>query len=223
MQDRRVLVVDDEENIRLMLVETLSSMGVQAEVAENGRAALSMLTGRRFDLIMLDLRMPGLGGMEVLREVSRRSPEIPVVLISAHGDVGTAVEAIQAGAAAFIEKPFTVDEIRALVARALDRDAHERDSTARYDEHIRLAKRSVDERRLEAALEHTRQAMALKPSQPLPFNIMGVVMQLRMQIPEAQKYYRSALALDDSFDPARENLENLSGYPKELSRFKLDK
>lgn len=221
-QNRIVLIVDDEENIRLTLLETLASMGVQAKAAENGREALSMLSRRRFDLVLLDLKLPGLGGMEVLHEVARRSPNIPVVLITAHGDIGTAVAAMQAGADAFIEKPFTPQEIRALVARTLDREARTHAFLARYHDHIRLAKTSVEERRLEAALEHARQALALMPAQPAPFNIMGVVMQLKMRISEAQKYYRSALALDDAFEPAWKNLENLSGFPRELSRFELD-
>jgi Tfp pilus assembly protein PilF len=113
-------------------------------------------------------------------------------------------------------------EIRTLVAQTLDREAQTHLSTARYEDHIQQAKKSLKARRLEAALEHAKQALALNPSQPVPFNIMGIVMQLKMQVSEAQKYYRSALALDDAYAPARNNLEALSGFPKKLSQFELD-
>ena len=222
MRNRRVLIVDDEENIRLTLREALASMNVQVEAAKNGQDALSIPDERPYDLVLVDLRMPGLSGMEVLREVTRRSPDTSVIIITAHGDVETAVEAMLAGAANFIEKPFTPHEIRTLVARTLDRDVQALTSTARYEDHIQQAKESLKARRLEAALEHAKQALALNPSQPVPFNIMGVVMQLKMQVSEAQKYYRSALALDDAYAPARKNLEALSGFPKKLSQFELD-
>ena len=222
MQDRRVLIVDDEANIRLTLLETLASLDVQAETAENGRDALRMMEDRTYDLLLLDLKMPGMSGMEVLEEVARRAPDVPVVMITAHGDVETAVEAMQAGATTFIQKPFTLSQIRALVAETLDSEAQTRRSAGRYDERIRQAKACIEERRLESALEHARQAVALKPSRPEPFNIMGVAAQLQMQVGEAQKYYRSALSLDEGYEPARRNLENLSGFPKKLSRFVLD-
>lgn len=222
MQNHRVLIVDDEENIRLTLREALASTNIQVEAAANGQDALSLLNEQPYDLVLLDLKMPGLGGMEVLREVTRRSPDTSVIIITAHGDVGTAVEAMLAGAANFIEKPFMPHEIRTLVARTLDREAQTHLSTARYEDHIQQAKESLKARRLEAALEHAKQALALNPSQPVPFNIMGIVMQLKMQVSEAQKYYRSALALDDAYVPARKNLEALSGFPKKLSQFELD-
>ena len=222
MGNRRVLIVDDEAHIRLTLREALASMNVQVEAAANGQDALSMLDERPFDLVLLDLRMPGLSGMEVLREVTRRSPYTSVIIITAHGDVETAVEAMLAGAANFIEKPFILHEFRTLVESTLNRNPQAHASTARYEDHIQQAKESLKARRLEAALEHAKQALALDPSQPMPFNILGVVMQLKMQVSEAQKYYRSALALDDAYAPARKNLEALSGFPKKLSQFELD-
>ena len=222
MQDRRVLIVDDEANIRLTLLETLASMDVRAETAENGKDALRLMEDHAFDLVLLDLKMPGMSGMEVLQEVARRTPDVPVVMITAHGDVETAVEAMQAGAATFIQKPFTLAEIRKLVTETLDPDARSRRSADRYAERIQQAKACIGERRLESALEHARQAVALAPSRPEPFNIMGVAAQLQMQVSEAQKYYRSALSLDEGYEPARKNLENLSGFPKKLSRFALD-
>ena len=222
MQTRRILIVDDDESIRDVLVETLASMDVETEAVESGLEALLRLGDRHFDLVLLDLRLPGVPGMDVLREVRISSPETPVIVIAADSDVGSVVETMQAGAAGFIVKPFVPDDIRSAVMNALDHDLQERLSDDSYQDHIRLAKRSLMERRLAAAGEHARRALALRPSQPAPFNIMGVIMQLKMQITEAQKYYRSALALDEGFSPARKNLENLSSFPKELSHFEID-
>ena len=222
MQTRRILIVDDDESIRDVLVEALASIHVETEAVESGLEALQRLGDRHFDLVLLDLRLPGVPGMDVLREVRNSSPETPVIVITADSGVGSVVETMQAGAAGFIVKPFVPDDIRSAVMNALDHDLQERLSDDSYQDHIRLAKRSLMERRLAAAGEHARRALALRPSQPAPFNIMGVIMQLKMQIVEAQKYYRSALALDDGFSPARKNLENLSSFPKELSHFEID-
>ena len=217
-----MLVVDDEANIRLTLLETLAALDVQAETAENGKDALHLMEERAYDLVLLDLKMPGMSGMEVLEEIARRAPDVPVIMITAHGDVETAVVAMQRGAATFIRKPFTPAEVRRLVAETLDPERQTRRAADRYAERIRQAKACINERRLGSALEHARQAVALAPSRPEPFNIMGVAAQLQMQVGEAQKYYRSALSLDEGYEPARKNLENLSGFPKKLSRFALD-
>lgn len=221
---RRVLVVDDEANIRLTLTEMLEAMGIEAVAVTSGREALAALTSRDgspFDLVLLDLRMPGMGGMEVLRDAAVRVPGVPFVVVTAHGDVETAVEAMQAGAAGFVEKPFTPAEIRAVVQSHLGTEPEAREA-ARFADHVGHAREAIGERRLEAALEHARMAVALRPARPEPFNLMGVVMQLRMDVAEAQRYFRSALALDDTYEPARQNLENLSGFPKRLSQFLLD-
>ena len=104
-----------------------------------------------------------MSGMEVLQEVVRRTPDVPVVMITAHGDVETAVEAMQRGAATFIQKPFTLAEIRKLVTETLDPDARSRRSADRYAERIQQAKACIGERRLESALEHARQAVPWLP------------------------------------------------------------
>ena len=220
MPDRRVLVADDERNIRLALAETLRSAATVDETAD-GREAIEKLTAGTYDLVLCDLKMPRADGMEVLRAAAERCPGVPVVMITAHGDVETAVEAMQAGAAGFVQKPFTPDQIRAVAARHLDRAAHEQEAAEDYEAHLQRAREATDERRLDAALGHARQAVALRPDRPEPFNVLGVVAQLQMDVAEAQRYFRSALALDDAYGPARKNLENLSGFPKRLGQFWL--
>lgn len=220
MAHRRVLVADDERNIRLALAETLDGAAA-VDLASDGEEAIEKLTATTYDLVLCDLKMPRADGMAVLRAAADRCPGVPVVMISAHGDIETAVEAVQAGAAGFVEKPFTPDQIRAVAARHLDRDAHDQEAAAEYASHLGRAREATEARRLDAARDHARQALALRPDRPEPFNVLGVVAQLQMDIAEAQRYFRSALALDDGYGPARQNLENLSGFPKRLGQFTL--
>ncbi len=215
-----VLIVDDDPHIRLTLSEALAHIGIGTVEAADGPEALSALKRQVFNLVLLDLRLPGMDGMDVLRRINADRPEVPVVMITAHGSVETAVEAIQAGARNFVEKPFELDEIRALVVQMMvvrtEDEGRVRDA---YDRIIQRARLALTERRLEGAMEHARTALQVQASRPEAFNIMGIVMQLRRDIAEAQRFYRSALALDDTFEPARKNLENVSGFPKMLGRF----
>jgi len=143
-----------------------------------------------------------------------------LIIVTAYGNVENAVKAIQTGAKHFIEKPFDVDEMRALVVQTLQRDTDDRKQALKVYEHIiTRARIALKERRLDGALEHAKTALTVVSDRPEAFNIMGIVHQLRRRVTEAQRLYRSALALDDSYEPARRNLENISGYPKLLGKY----
>ncbi|TRZ88895.1 sigma-54-dependent Fis family transcriptional regulator [bacterium] len=120
MKKNRILVVDDDHAMRLALSESLESCGYDIVAAENGREALELFRKGKFDLVVTDMKMPGMTGIEVLRGVKELSPEIPVILITAYGTVGTAVEAMKEGAAEFIMKPFSLDDLEAVVKRVLN-------------------------------------------------------------------------------------------------------
>ncbi len=115
MKRNRILVVDDDRAMRLALAESLESCGYDIVAAENGREALERFKNGKFDLVVTDMKMPGMTGIEVLRGVKELSPEMPVILITAYGTVGTAVEAMKEGAAEFIMKPFSLDDLDAVV------------------------------------------------------------------------------------------------------------
>jgi two-component system response regulator AtoC len=119
-----VLVVDDDPSIGTVLHALLRQDGIDAEVAHSGAQALSRLEARPFDALITDLRMDGVDGMELLRRVVDRWPDVPVVLITAHGTVPLAVEAMKRGAADFVQKPFDRDEILYVVRKALSAVAH---------------------------------------------------------------------------------------------------
>ncbi|MEY4831251.1 MAG: hypothetical protein RLZZ562_3047 [Planctomycetota bacterium] len=117
-QKRSVLIVDDEESMRHFLSRGLKRLSYDVETASDGEAAIASVLRRRFDAIALDLRMPGLDGLAVLARVRAQDPAAVVVLMTAHGNVSHAVEAMKLGAADFLQKPFELDELHLRLSRA---------------------------------------------------------------------------------------------------------
>ena len=115
-----VLLADDEEGVRFTLAEVLSEADVDVIEAADGRAALEVIEQREVDLVISDVKMPGLDGMELLRRIRELRPELKVVLITAHGSESLAVEAMKLGAYDYFAKPFEVDEVLAVVRRATE-------------------------------------------------------------------------------------------------------
>jgi DNA-binding NtrC family response regulator len=120
----RILVADDEEGVRTFLAETLERAGHEVTQVADGAAALACAREEPFDLVLTDLRMPGADGMAVVRAVRTEQPDVEVIVLTAFGDVATAVEAMKLGAYDYLEKPVSGPAaIRALVAGALERRA----------------------------------------------------------------------------------------------------
>jgi DNA-binding NtrC family response regulator len=117
----RILVADDEPNLRRVLTAMLRRDGHEVIQATDGGEAVDLIgpQGADLDVVITDLRMPTVDGMEVLRHAARSAPQVPVIMITAYGSVGQAVEAIKAGAFDYIEKPFEQDQIRAIVDKAV--------------------------------------------------------------------------------------------------------
>jgi len=117
----RILVIDDERGIRNTLKDILEYEKHEIEIAATGEEGLEHLRNNGFDLVFLDVKMPGLDGIEVLQEVARTHPEMPVVMISGHGNIDTAVDAIKKGAFDFLEKPLDLNRILVTVRNATDK------------------------------------------------------------------------------------------------------
>ncbi len=124
MHTAKILVADDEQNLRRVLVAMLRRDGHEVVQAASGAEAIEQLAD--VDVVITDLRMPGADGMEVLRTAARTAPQVPVIMITAYGSVGQAVEAIKAGAFDYIEKPFEQDSIRTIVEKAIGQAAANR-------------------------------------------------------------------------------------------------
>jgi two-component system NtrC family response regulator len=121
MQKLNILIVEDGRSQREMLRDFLISEGHRVAEAENGEKAIKTVAGHHFDLILLDYKMPGMDGMEVLKAVKRINHEIDVVIITAYGTIETAVEAIKVGAMDYITKPVELEELLLLVERVAER------------------------------------------------------------------------------------------------------
>ncbi len=118
----RILVADDEAGLREFIVDSLELDEHTVIAAKDGREAAKILDERGFDLVLTDLKMPGLDGMALLRKVRAEQPEVEVIVMTAHGTVDNAVEAMKLGAFEYLQKPISgPDELRLLVARAVER------------------------------------------------------------------------------------------------------
>jgi two-component system, NtrC family, response regulator AtoC len=116
----RVLVVDDERKMRRVLQILLEQMGIESVPAESGEAALEHFGSEKIDLVLTDLKMPGMSGVELLGRIRALDPDVPVMVLTAHGTVQTAVEAMKQGAFDYILKPFDVQAIELIIRNALE-------------------------------------------------------------------------------------------------------
>jgi DNA-binding NtrC family response regulator len=115
----KILIVDDELNMRLVLQAMLKKEGYAVTTASNGMEALKILKVDQMDIVVTDLKMPKLDGMGLLGEIIRDYPSIPVIIITAHGTIATAVDALKKGAFDYITKPFEQDELKQVIQKAV--------------------------------------------------------------------------------------------------------
>ena len=116
---QKILIIDDEVMIRESLAGILSDEGFESVLVEDGEAGLAVLKNESIDLVLLDIWMPGMDGMEVLPKIKEQFADLPVIMISGHGNIETAVQATKMGAFDFIEKPPSYDKIILSITNAL--------------------------------------------------------------------------------------------------------
>ena len=149
MADEPIFVVDDDDAVRESLAALLETAGYRTEAYASGTAFLEALDAVAGACVVLDIRMPGPDGLEVQRRLNARGAPLPVVIVTGHGDVAMAVQAMRAGAVDFIEKPVARDRLLESVARAVDagrsarRDATERAAIAARLETLTAREREV--------------------------------------------------------------------------------
>src|SRR6266540_1917126 len=115
----RVLVVDDEASIRDLLAKTLALAEYEVDVAPDGRSALERMRMNPYDLLIADLKMPGMDGLTVIREAKRYKADLPVIIITGFSTESSAIEAVNLGVAGYLTKPFRVPQVLAAAAKAL--------------------------------------------------------------------------------------------------------
>jgi DNA-binding response OmpR family regulator len=230
-KSKRILIVDDEPNVRFVFRTALESEGLDLSEAENGRAALDWLKTSKADLVLLDLQMPDIGGMEFLRRLRTSGDDTPVVIITAHGSLPDAVQAMKLGAIDFLAKPITPPALRAVVADVLERHVeteHEPGALtpvtfgptrviigpALVD--LTAAKRALNNREFEQAATLLEQVLDLEPNSAEAHNLMGVLHESLGQDHAAYRSYKAALCANRHHQPA---VDNMRRY---CERFGLD-
>ncbi len=216
----RILIVDDEPNVRLMFRTTLESPAYTISEAVDGTAALDALINSPVDLVMLDHHMPNLDGMATLRGMRRLRMNVFVVIVTAHGSVPDAVEAMKLGAIDFLSKPVTPEALRRVVSEVLARNSivHAPSSAKAADEpalatlsgqfvaNLAKAKRALNQSRFDEAEVFLIQATALDSKSAEANNLMGVLRELKGQNDDAYSSYRAALKSDKHYEPAMHNM-----------------
>ncbi|MDO4461326.1 MAG: sigma-54 dependent transcriptional regulator [Bacteroidia bacterium] len=117
-----ILVIDDQKSIRSTLKDILELEGYEVALAENGKEGVDMLSNNKYDILLTDIKMPEMDGMEVLSKAVEIAPSMPIIMISGHGNIDTAVEAIKAGAYDFIEKPIDLNRLLITVKNAVEKN-----------------------------------------------------------------------------------------------------
>jgi two-component system, OmpR family, alkaline phosphatase synthesis response regulator PhoP len=212
MSSQAILIVDDEKNIRLTLSSALKAINISADTASTGEEALQKLAEASFRLILLDYKLPGMDGLEVLRRVTDKYPDQMVIMITAYGSIELAVEAMRLGAMDFLQKPFDPKDVRDIVSRVLQ--IPPKGGPARkYEYYISLAKQSINAGEFEVARVYAKKAVFIKYIRPEAYNILGGICEAKGDRQEAERNYRVALDMDPIYEPAVRNLERVTSQP----------
>lgn len=227
----RVLIVDDEPNVRFVFRTALESSGFTVDEAVDGLEAMDRLRGSATDVVLLDLQMPGMGGMDVLGRIRDEGIEVPVVIITAHGSIPDAVAAIKLGAIDFLTKPLTPDALRAVVTEVIARHAPAETRPEPHAENpasptvvtigpsvydLTPVKLALNRREFDRAADLLEKALDVDPFSAEALTLTGVLQESRGQDHAAYHSYRSALAAHPDHGPARDNLQRY------CERFGLD-
>jgi DNA-binding NtrC family response regulator len=214
-----ILIVDDEPHVRLSYRITLETAGLEVRETNGAAAALAELAVSEFSLVILDMRMPEMNGLDLLEKIRERGIEVPVVIITAYGDVPHAVRAMKLGAIDFLQKPLTPEALRQIVWDILARHAAPGSSKltkeSSFEVHLEAAKRFINLRDFPHAREQIAKALELRQDSPDVFNLGGVLFEMQEDYDRAKHYYGQAIRLNRNHEPAQQNMRRIY----ELFRF----
>ncbi|MDN5360736.1 MAG: hypothetical protein PWQ84_1799 [Thermotogaceae bacterium] len=210
----KILIVDDSKNIRITIQHLLENENHEFDIAMNGEEALDKILTNEFDLVFLDIRMPTMDGMEVLREIRKKGNKTPVVILSAYGTVDNAVEAMKLGVVDFMTKPFTPTEIRELLQsfekrEALTEEEEEPEKELSLAELEQYIKRLISSEKYEKAMDILKKYLEKYQDSGIIYYYLGLLSESREDFEKALKYYRTALVFNNELVQAEINLSKL--------------
>ncbi|MDY6786918.1 MAG: response regulator [candidate division WOR-3 bacterium] len=209
MKMRKILIVDDEKNILKTIKTALEGDDVSVDTAMNGEECLDLIEQKEFDLILLDLKMPVIDGIEVLKRLSEKDIFIPVVIITAHGTIDKAVEAMKLGAVDFIQKPFSPNEIREIVDDMFERNEVVEENASTYKDYFQLAKKSAQQREYDKALDYAFKSLNKEEEIPEVFLFIGFIYEVINEHDKAMKYYNATLSIEPGNQYALDRIKKL--------------
>ena len=213
MGKKNILVVDDEKNIRFLITKCLEDAGYGVVTASDGESALKIIGEESFTIVLLDIKLPDIDGLQVLEKIKVLVPEQRVIMITAHGTIETAVEAMKLGAIDYLQKPFTPEELRAAVTHNISKTTTvwvEQADT--FGNCVARGRSFLEQNQLDQALPIIRKAITIEPERPETFNLLGALAELRGDLKAANRMYRVALALNNAYQPAILNLHRISQW-----------
>jgi DNA-binding NtrC family response regulator len=202
-----ILVVDDERNIRNNLGMVLEAEGYKVDTASNGDDAIRRVKEGLYDIAFVDIQMPQMDGLELLRYLRGLRPKMPVVMLTAYGTVSRAVEAMKLGAVDFLEKPFDPKTISLLCQEILERQKIGTSGTV--DELLHLAELARERKAYTEARVYLKIAIQRDVTRPEPYYQLGELAESDGRTSHAVHCYYMALDAQPTFEPARDALKRL--------------
>jgi len=208
--NKRILIVDDETNVRLSFRTTLETEGYEVFDVSSGEEAVQSLAEHTFALAILDIRMPGMDGLELLAKMRENGIKVPAMIVTAYSDVPNAVKAMKLGAIDFLQKPLRPEDLRSIVTEILKRHNGQDEPPAEtFSAHIVAAKRCPNLRAFAKARLHLVKALELNSKSAEAFNLAGVLAEVLEDYDKAKKFYGQAIKLDKRYEPAQQNMRRL--------------
>lgn len=220
---KKILIIDDEKNIRMTIRQCLDESDYQVDVAVNGEEGFSMLKNNAYDLALLDIKMPGISGLELLKKMRDNQIKTAVVMMTAYGTIERAVEAMKLGAIDFMSKPFTPDEIRKVVETVIHRRTLEEAKVESFVDVLEFAKACILSKDYVKAEQFLKKAISLNVDSAEPHNLLGILAEINRDVHLAQMHYRAALALDPTHEAANKNLERTARFNYSFSSLDFGK
>lgn len=209
MPTTKILIIDDEINISKTIAATFSEAEYQTEICRDGAAAWEKIKQESWDIVFLDIRLPGLSGIDIIKRIHDNNLKLQVIIITAYGSVENAVQAMKHGAVDFLEKPLEPEILRQTVKSVLSRPLLVQRDLTEYNEFIESAKLHIQLREYPKAHNALMRAVEQKPESAEAHNLMGAVYEVMGDYAAAAQAYQMAIRFDKNYNPARDNLKSL--------------